>query len=143
MMVALMNRKPISRRDLRALARSHILGHRFVLPGADRESNDEGIRLSHDLLEAAVRCCIDGAIDAAGVADRLSAAARQIRAHADGAFELVAWKMTAQQTELAFAYLLLEHAIIVRLETENDPTLVAIWLDEVIDIIVSEGWSLP
>lgn len=73
-----MTKKAISRKNLRALAQSHILGHRFTLPGEDRQSDNDDIRLSHELLEAAVRCYVDAKFDAADVADRIRAAANRV-----------------------------------------------------------------
>ena len=111
-----MNKKTISRKNLQALAKSHILGHRFTLPGQDRNSDSDDIRLSHELLEAALRCYIDAKLDMTDVANRIREAADLVRAHPGGAFELTGWKVAAHQKELAFAYVLLEQAIIVRLE---------------------------
>jgi hypothetical protein len=133
-----MKRKPISRKNLWALAQSHMLGHPFTQPGQDRQSDDDDLRLSHCLLEAAVRCCIDANIDAADVAGRVRAAANQVDAHAGGSFELIGWNVVAHQRELAFAYLLVEQAIIVRLEKGSDPVLVGKWLRGVADLLQSE-----
>ena len=115
-----------------------MLGHQFTLPGQDRQSDDDDLRLSHNLLEAAVRCCIDAKIDAADVAGRVRAAADQVDAHAGGAFELTGWTVVAHQKELAFSYLLLEQAIIVRLEKASDPVLVGNWLRDAADLLQSD-----
>jgi hypothetical protein len=133
-----MRKKPTSRKNLWALAQSHMLGHQFMLPGQDRQSDDDDLRLSHNLLEAAIRCCIDSNIDAADVAGRVRAAADQVDAHAGGAFELTGWNIVAHQKELAFAYLLLEQAIIVRLEKASDQVLVGKWLRDAADLLQYE-----
>jgi hypothetical protein len=130
-----MANKPIPRRNLWALAQSHMLGHRFTLPGPDRLSEDDDVRLSHTLLEAAIRCCIDARIDAAETAGRIREAADTVDSHAAGEFELTSWKVAAHQKELAFAYLLLEQAIIVRLAKASDPNIVGMWLRDTAKLV--------
>jgi hypothetical protein len=137
-----MANKPISRKNLWALAQSHMLGHRFTLPGPDRRSEDDDIRLSHTLLEAAIRCCIDARIDAADAAGRIREAANKVDSHAAGAFALTGWKVVAHEKELAFAYLLLEQAIIVRLAKVSDSNIVGMWLRDAADQMQLEGATL-
>jgi len=134
-----MTKKAISRKYLQALAQSHILGHRFILPGKDRLSDNDDIRLSHELLEAAVRCYVDAKFDAADVADRLREAANRVQAHTGGEFELTGWKVAAHEKELAFAYLLLEQAIMVRLEGAGNPSAVGAWLLDAVDWLTPDS----
>jgi hypothetical protein len=75
----------------------------------------------------------------ADVGDRLREAADRVQAHSGDAFELTGWKVSAHQKELAFAYLLLEQAIIVRLEIVSDPAAVNSWLRDAIDLLTSEN----
>lgn len=133
-----MNKQKISRKNLRALAKSHIAGHSFTLQGQDRHSDSDDIRLSHELLEAAIRCYIDGKFGMTDVADRFREAADLVEMHPGGAFELTGWKVAANQKELAFAYLLLEQAIAVRLECVSDPVAVSGWLSDAIEFLKSQ-----
>lgn len=134
-----MANKPISRKNLWALAQSHMLGHQFTLPGPDRRSEDDDVRLSHTLIEASIRCCIDARIDAADAAGRIREAAKTVDSHVAGSFALTGWKVFAHEKELAFAYLLLEQAIIVRLAKASNPYIVGMWLRDAADQVQAKG----
>lgn len=55
---------------------------------------------------------------------------------------MTGWKVAAHQKELAFAYLLLEQAIIVRLESAGNPAAVDAWLRDAVDRLTSDGSPL-
>jgi hypothetical protein len=132
-----MKKKPrLSRHELWSLCYSHLLGHQFTLPAYDSNGDDD-IRLSHLVLESAIRRYIDADLDAVGVANGIRDAADQLDAHRASDFELAGWNAVEDHIEIADAHLMLEAAITVRRKKQSDMG-VANWLRDAADLLQAQ-----